>query len=66
VEIYFYAFLTSPLAEGEWSFSPVERTSDTLWIGGWVDLRVGLDAVVRRTKITTPARNSTPVFQPVA
>jgi hypothetical protein len=37
------------LAAGEWSasrpgrFNPGERAPGTHWIGGWVDLRVGLD-----------------------
>jgi hypothetical protein len=37
-------------------------------IGGWVDTRAGLDAVVKR-KITSPHRKSnprTPIVQPVA
>jgi hypothetical protein len=37
----------------------------THWIGGWVGLRSGLDAVVRG-KFPTPAGNQTPVVQPVA
>jgi hypothetical protein len=43
--------LTSALDGGEWSdsrpgcFTPKERVSGTHWIGGWVGLRTGLDAV---------------------
>jgi hypothetical protein len=47
-------FLTSALDGGEWSasrpghFTPGEIATDTHWIGGWVDRRVGLDAVENR------------------
>jgi hypothetical protein len=46
--------LTSALDGGEWSawcpdrFTPGERAPSTLWIGGWMGPRVGLDAVARR------------------
>jgi hypothetical protein len=49
---------------GEWSASlpgrltPRERTPATHWIGGWVDPRAVLDAVVKR-KIPSPAGNRT-------
>jgi hypothetical protein len=48
---------------GEWSasrpgrFNPREKAPVTHWIGGWVGLRTGLDAVVRR-KIPNPYRDS--------
>jgi hypothetical protein len=44
-----HVFLTSALVGGEWSasrpwrFTPGERAPSTHWIGGWVDLRAGLD-----------------------
>jgi hypothetical protein len=44
-------FLTSALAGGEWSAShfdryiPRERAAGTLWKGGWVGPRTGLDDV---------------------
>jgi hypothetical protein len=47
---------------------PKERAPATHWIGGWVDLRAVLDAVVKR-KIRSPRRESnprTPIIQPVA
>jgi hypothetical protein len=47
---------------------PRERTSDTYWIGHWVDPRAVLDVVVKR-KIPSPQRESnprTPILQPVA
>jgi hypothetical protein len=51
--------LTLALDGGEWSasrsgrFTPRIRTSGTHWIGGWVGLIAGLDAVVK-TKIHSP------------
>jgi hypothetical protein len=51
--------LTSALEGGEWSvsrsgrFTPEEIAPSTLWIGGWVDSRAGLDSVETR-KIPTP------------
>jgi hypothetical protein len=63
-----------PLVGGEWStshpgrFTPEERVSGTHWIGGWVDLRAGLDDL-EKTKFLRPYRdsNSDPsVVQPVA
>jgi hypothetical protein len=43
----------SALDGGEWSasrhdrFTPRKRAPDTHWIGDWVGLRAGLDAVVK-------------------
>jgi hypothetical protein len=42
---------------------PGEVGPGTHWIGGWVGPRAGLDVV---EKSLAPARNRTPVFQPVA
>jgi hypothetical protein len=53
------AFLNSALDIGEWSASssgriiPRERAPGTHWIGGWVDTRAILEAVVKR-KIPRP------------
>jgi hypothetical protein len=55
--------LTSALDAGEWwSFMPLplylrKRAPSTYWIGGWVDPRAGLDALVKR-KIPSPCRDS--------
>jgi hypothetical protein len=66
--------LSSALDGGEWPdsrpgrFTPMERSRDTYWIGGWVGPRAVLDAVVKR-KIPSPRRESirrTPTVQPVA
>jgi hypothetical protein len=38
-----------------------ERAPGTPWIGGWVTLRAGLDAVVKR-KIPSPQRESNPDY----
>jgi hypothetical protein len=52
--------LTSALVGGEWStsrpgrFTPGERVPGTHWIGGWVDLRAGLDDLENRKFLTLP------------
>jgi hypothetical protein len=44
-------FMTSAVDEVKWSasrpcrFTPEERSSVTLWLGGWLGSRAGLDAV---------------------
>jgi hypothetical protein len=49
VDVYVHIFLTSALVEGGWSdsrpcrFTPREGSHGTLWIGGWVGPRAGLD-----------------------
>jgi hypothetical protein len=66
--------LTSALDGGEWSasrphhFTPRETAPGTHWIGGRVEIRAVLDAVVKR-KIPSPRRESkprTPIVQTVA
>jgi hypothetical protein len=65
VDVKIHIFLISALAGGEWSasrpgcFTPGERTSDTHWIGGWVDPRAGLDDV-EKILDTTGTRTPTP------
>jgi hypothetical protein len=34
---------------------PGKKCLSTHWVGGWVDLRAGLDAAVKRWKFTAPA-----------
>jgi hypothetical protein len=52
--------LTSTLDGGEWSdsrpgrFNLRQRAPCTHWIGGWVGLRAGLDAVVNRKIPSSP------------
>jgi hypothetical protein len=61
VDVYIHVFLTSALAEGEWS------APGTHWIEGWVDPRSGLDDVVKRKFLTLPVLELDPsVVQPVA
>jgi hypothetical protein len=49
VDVYIHVFLTSAQAGGEWSASRPDRfIPGTHWIGGWVDLRAGLDEVEKR------------------
>jgi hypothetical protein len=44
VDVQIHIFLTSALVEGERSASrPGRFTPGTHWMGGWVDLRAGLD-----------------------
>jgi hypothetical protein len=53
VHVSIHVFLTSALVRSEWSasrpsrFTPGERVPGTHWIGGWVDLRAGLDDIVK-------------------
>jgi hypothetical protein len=62
---------TSALEGGGWSASrtsrltPGKRTPGTHWVGGWVGPRAGLDTV-SDTRTPIPARNRTPIVQPVA
>jgi hypothetical protein len=50
--------MTSALVGGEWlssrpgHFTPGERALGTHWIGGWVDLRAGLDYLKKRKFLT--------------
>jgi hypothetical protein len=55
VDAQSHIFLTSALAEGEWSAShpgPGERAPGIQWIGGWVDTRAGLNEVEKRKFFT--------------
>jgi hypothetical protein len=60
VDVWIHISLTSALVGGEWStscpghFTPGERAPSTLWIGGWVDLRAGLDDLEKRKFLTLP------------
>jgi hypothetical protein len=45
-------------------FTPGKRTPTTNWIGGWVDLRAGLDTDATK-KYFTSAGDRTPVVQSV-
>jgi len=59
--------LTSALEEGKWSascpgrFTPRERAPDIHWLGGWVGLRAGLEALEKR-RIPSPP----PGIEPLA
>jgi hypothetical protein len=64
-------FFNSALDRGEWLVSRACRftlgkgTSDTHWIGGWLDPRSGLDAVEWR-KVLASVGNRTPTAHSVA
>jgi hypothetical protein len=71
VDVQIHILLTSALAGSEWSascpcrFTYGEEAHGTLWIGGWVDPRAGLNGV---EKITDPtgSRTATPrSFSPI-
>jgi hypothetical protein len=65
--VYIHIFFTSALVGGEWStsrpgrFIPRERASVNHWIGGWVDLRAGLDDLEMRKSFTIPGFELQPV-----
>jgi hypothetical protein len=40
-------------------FTPKERAPSSHWLGGWVGLRAGLDAVVKRN-FPSPCRDANP------
>jgi hypothetical protein len=67
VDVYIYISLTSALGGGEWStsrpghFTPEERAPGTHWIGGWVDLRVGLDDLEKRKFLSLPGLELRPL-----
>jgi hypothetical protein len=58
-----HIFLTSALAEGEWSasrpgrFTPGEGAPGTHFMGGWVDPRAGLDDLENRTFFSRSIRS---------
>jgi hypothetical protein len=60
VDVQIRIFLTSTLVGGEWftsrpgRFTSGERAPGTHWIGGWVDLRAGLDDLEKRKFLTLP------------
>jgi hypothetical protein len=63
--------LTSAFAGGEWSasrpgrFTPGEKAPGTLWIGGWVSHRAGLNDVEKRKFLTLPELELRPLGRPV-
>jgi hypothetical protein len=65
VDVQIHIFLTSALVGGEWSISrPVSFTPGTHWIGGWVDLREGLDDLEKRKFLTLPGLELRPLGRP--
>jgi hypothetical protein len=60
VRLYVYFYITSELAGGKWlvsrpgRFITGERAPGTHWIGGWVDLRAGLNDVEKRKYLILP------------
>jgi hypothetical protein len=70
VDVQIHIFLTSALAGGEWSasrpvrFTPGERASGIHWIGGWVDLRAGLEGKEKGTLLILPGLQVRPLSRP--
>jgi hypothetical protein len=70
VEVQIHIFLISALVGGEWStsrpgrFTPEERAPGTHWIGGWVNLRAGLDNLEKRKFLTLPGLELRPLGRP--
>jgi hypothetical protein len=65
VDVQIHIFLTSALVGGEWSTSrPGRFTPGTHWIGGWVNLRAGLDDLEKRTFLTLPGLELRPLGRP--
>jgi hypothetical protein len=68
--VQIHIFLISALDGGEWSashpapFTPRETASGTHWIGGWMDLRAGLDDVEKRKFLTLPGLELRPLGRP--
>jgi hypothetical protein len=69
-DVEVHVFLTSALVGGEWStsrpgsFTLGERSPGTHWIGGWVNLRAGLDDVEKRKFLTLPGLELRPLGRP--
>jgi hypothetical protein len=72
VDVYIHILLASALIGGEWSnsrpgrFTPRERAPGTHWIGGWVDLRAGLNDLEKRKFLALPGLELRPLGRPVA
>jgi hypothetical protein len=45
-------------------FTPGERPPGTHWIGGWADLRAGLDDLEKRKFLTLPGLELRPLGRP--
>jgi hypothetical protein len=70
VDVQIHIFLTLALVGGEWSasrpgrFTPGEKAHCTHWIGGWMDLRTGLDNMEKRKISTLPGIEIRPFGRP--
>jgi hypothetical protein len=67
VDVSIHISLTLALVGGEWStsrpgrFNAGERAPGTHWIGGWVDLRAGLDDLENRKFLSLPGLELRPL-----
>jgi hypothetical protein len=70
VDVQMDILLTLALAGGEWSasrpgrFTPGQRAPGAHWIGGWVDLRAGLDDLEKRKFLTLLGLELRPLGRP--
>jgi hypothetical protein len=70
VDVWTHVFLNSALVGGGWStsrpgrFTPEERAPGTHCIGGWVDLRAGVDDLEKRKFFTLPRLELRPLGRP--
>jgi len=50
-----------------WPLYPLGKFAGTHWLGGWMGLTTGLDAVEKRKNpVTVSAGNRIPIVQPIA
>jgi hypothetical protein len=59
-----HIFLTSALVGCEWSPPRPGKAPGTLWIGGWVDPRAGLDNEEKRKFLNLPGLEIRPLRRP--
>jgi hypothetical protein len=70
VDLQIHVLLISALAGGVLSascpgrFTPGERAAGTLWIGGWVGPRTGMDAVEKRKFFPVSGLELQPLYRP--
>jgi hypothetical protein len=72
LDVGIHVFLSSALVWSKWSVSPLaalppgERAPGIHWIGGWVNLRIGLDDMEKLKFLTLLGLELRPLGSPVA
>jgi hypothetical protein len=70
VDVQIHIFLTFVVARGEWwasrtaRFTPGEKAFGNHWLGGWVDLRAGLDDMEKTKFLALPGLELWPLGRP--